>query len=240
MLERFSLGAYGAFLIECAAKPSPEYTQELGALLQSERCRLRCAELDDTQYRLAVLQAFCKTTLVGWEGIKNQYGTEIPFSADNAIALFTDLPALFDEVHAFYAEMCRARLTIAEQSAKNLTEVLLYQLEQGDKEEFLIAQAKKARAPIPERILNRPELLPGLEFIFNAFNDLCSERQMSMALGPIPWSVIDQYARRYNLDSESYEVFKYLIRQMDITFIKFYNDKKPVSSGKPTPNTRGR
>lgn len=69
--------------------------------------------------------------------------------------------------------------------------------------------------PLPPRIANAPELSEGLEFYFEAFFELDSERHHGEGLMPIGWWSIVRYGQYYGLNSEEIEDLVYLIRRMD-------------------------
>ena len=50
--------------------------------------------------------------------------------------------------------------------------------------------------------------------------ELSTDRSLGMAEGPIPWSAIDMYASRHDIVDDDYERFSYLIRSMDMEYIK--------------------
>lgn len=62
---------------------------------------------------------------------------------------------------------------------------------------------------------NRPDLLPGLDFYLNAFRELRYDRQIGMAVGPIPWSSIDRYAARHGIHGDDFDVLLSHIRAME-------------------------
>lgn len=58
-----------------------------------------------------------------------------------------------------------------------------------------------------------------------------------MGAGAIPWTAIDQYARRYNCDEEAFEDLVYMVQQMDRTWLEFQSDegkKAAERNKKPT------
>jgi hypothetical protein len=82
------------------------------------------------------------------------------------------------------------------------------------------------RTAIPDFILNKPKLAMGLEFYYEAFNNLCSERQMGEhGVFGLSWSIIQRYADHYELDFEEGEKFHYLISKMDIAYCNRSNKK---------------
>jgi hypothetical protein len=61
-----------------------------------------------------------------------------------------------------------------------------------------------------------PELLEECRFVYAAFHELVNDRQVGFGLGPIPWSAIDAYARRYGLnDIDEFERFVALVRSAE-------------------------
>lgn len=68
---------------------------------------------------------------------------------------------------------------------------------------------------MPKALLERPALLPGLDFYFNAYIDLQNDRPMGMAIGPIPWSSIVTFAQIHSLDLDDLHELNHLIRKME-------------------------
>lgn len=83
----------------------------------------------------------------------------------------------------------------------------------------------RERLPLPKRIQEAPELLPGMEFYFAAFSDLDTTRPIGMELGPISWSAIQQYADYYELEPEAREDLHYHIRVLDNQFLMYHRKR---------------
>lgn len=79
---------------------------------------------------------------------------------------------------------------------------------------------------VPPALLSRPDLDPALEWVWKAFWGLSSDRQVGMSLGPIPWSSINAYGLRMDLDLDEFEKFEGLIRAMDGAYLDHHNKKK--------------
>lgn len=61
-----------------------------------------------------------------------------------------------------------------------------------------------------------PEIPAEARFAYAAFNELSTDRAVGMAMGPIPFSGIDSYARRYGiLDTDEFDRFRVLIRVIE-------------------------
>lgn len=67
---------------------------------------------------------------------------------------------------------------------------------------------------------NAPSLVPGLDFYFAAFNELTTCRAVGMGAGPIPWTAIQEYADRQELDGEDRACLLYLVRAMDNAYLE--------------------
>ena len=103
------------------------------------------------------------------------------------------------------------------------------------KEQSIIASAKQARRPLPDRIANKPILKVGLQFYFNAFYDLSGERTISEGgVGHLTWSLLVKYADHYSLGFEETEDFIDIIRRMDHVYVahmgKKYGSKRHSKS----------
>lgn len=88
-------------------------------------------------------------------------------------------------------------------------------LEMGPIEQSIAKQAMRAGNPLPKRIAEAPELRPDLALYLQAFFDLDSERNHSLAPTAIPWSKIKDYAVTYEFSEEQTEDLLFFIRQMD-------------------------
>lgn len=76
--------------------------------------------------------------------------------------------------------------------------------------------------PVPDEFQNIPFLNDSyLQRVSGAFWQLSTCRAIGQALGPIPWTATDQYARMHQFDSNQveYDMFVYFIGQMDNTFL---------------------
>lgn len=80
--------------------------------------------------------------------------------------------------------------------------------------------------PLPDRIQNAPELLPGLELFWLAFMELSDSRNIGMGLGPIPWKVIHDYCVVYDLNGEQMEEMHHHIRELDSAYLEHQRRKK--------------
>lgn len=78
--------------------------------------------------------------------------------------------------------------------------------------------------PVPDVILNAPQLEPGLELYLDAFWELSSCRSVGMGLGPIPWTACEKYARVYRLDDDQADALVYHVARLDSAYLKWSSD----------------
>lgn len=116
---------------------------------------------------------------------------------------------------------------------------MLYSLEQGPTEQTIIRQAAQQRLPIPDRILNKPTLLKGLELYLQAFMDLNNSRQMGPSgEGPVSWEAVLKYCQYYDLDTEQTEDMLYHVQCMDSIYLS-HRAKQTAKAAKAKAPAKG-
>lgn len=70
---------------------------------------------------------------------------------------------------------------------------------------------------------NKP-CIHGEDWIYDAWGELAGDRTGGMGPSPTPWCAVDQYARRYGILDQDFEVLVYCIRQLDMALIEFHED----------------
>lgn len=93
---------------------------------------------------------------------------------------------------------------------------------------MMVRDALQWGTPIPEPIINQPEVQPGLEIYYEAFWALTTTRQLGMGCGPIPWTACQSYAEVCGFDEEQADDLWFFISSMDAVFLKHLADKREV------------
>jgi hypothetical protein len=112
-------------------------------------------------------------------------------------------------------------------------------MEQGAHEAKIVEQAQKLKMPLPPTMQNKPELLAGLEFYWRAFWELSTDRDIGMAEGPIPWTAMNQYAARYDVQGDEFDRFVLLIKAMDSVYIERRSAQHKKAMNKASRNNSG-
>lgn len=69
-----------------------------------------------------------------------------------------------------------------------------------------------------EKLAMRPDLTAYEMIFYGAFNDISTERQSGMAMGPIPSSAIAAYTNRHDLTRLQGDQLYLIVRAMDAAF----------------------
>ncbi len=94
------------------------------------------------------------------------------------------------------------------------------------------------KSPLPARIANAPELLPGLELFYSAFLDLTTCREQGYGMeGPISWLKIDDYASRCGYEGEQREDLFFFVMRMDAAYAE-HRAKKASKAATPEPKRK--
>ncbi|MHB2265658.1 phage tail assembly chaperone [Aliihoeflea sp. PC F10.4] len=121
---------------------------------------------------------------------------------------------------------------------KRLEEALVWQLEWGDKADWLEKLAEDI-GETPAALERRPELPAWLSFCWQAFWDLHTDRPSSFGGAlPIPFSSVDRYAQRYGIGAvDHFDSFADVIRRMDRAYLKWAGKQKPGQASSSNSTT---
>jgi hypothetical protein len=102
-------------------------------------------------------------------------------------------------------------------------------------ERKLREESRRFREPLPQRVLNKPNLFFGNALFLNAWFDLDLERERPQ---PITRSMCFAYADDYGLGDEQRDDLWFFVKRMDLEFIPWWNKKQPKP--KQPRKTRGK
>lgn len=111
-------------------------------------------------------------------------------------------------------------------------------MEWQGKEDFLL-QLEEEGKPVPA--LDRKPDITGLEWIYNAFWELCSCRPASdMGITAIPWVAINDFAGRDKLNDQEFNFFLHCIRGMDNIYLKVMRQRADTKKKQQEAKSRNR
>jgi hypothetical protein len=94
------------------------------------------------------------------------------------------------------------------------------------------------KAPIPDRIKNKPYVKYGHEFWWQAYMDLSTERINGMGEGAIPWSAVMRYGMHYGCNFFDLEDLWEIVKHMDVAYLK-HREKKMKSKQPSSSKGKG-
>jgi len=83
-----------------AGGSNAKYASALKEKAQPHSKMIANGMLDDEIAKNMLVEAFAESVVVGWKGVTNEKGEEIPFSIENCVKLFNDLPDLYADVRS--------------------------------------------------------------------------------------------------------------------------------------------
>lgn len=107
------------FRVARAGGANVAYAKRLEAAIKPHRRQIQTETIDAKVAERLMMEVFVETVLLGWENVQDENGNDLPFSKQNAIKLFTDLPDLYKNVQEGANSAALFRAEIAEASAGN-------------------------------------------------------------------------------------------------------------------------
>lgn len=83
------------------------------------RRQLQNENIDEDVLMELTRKLYAETVVKGWSGVEDKEGQELPFSVENCIKLFEDLPDIFLDIKKLADEMQIFRVAAVEDDAKN-------------------------------------------------------------------------------------------------------------------------
>ena len=113
------LGDVGKFKLARAGGANTQFQKRLMALSKPHRRAIQTGTIDPKTADRLLVETYVDTVLLGWEGVTGEDGNPLPYSKENAVKLFTDLPDLFKDVRETAEDMSLFRQDITESDAGN-------------------------------------------------------------------------------------------------------------------------
>ena len=98
-----------SFTLARAGGANARYTKLLAAKIRPHTRQLNDGTIDLDLANGLMIEAFAETVLLGWKGITDVEGNEMPFNVENAVALFKQLPDLFEDLREFASKSANFR-----------------------------------------------------------------------------------------------------------------------------------
>lgn len=108
-----------SFRIARAGGSNEAYTKRMTHRMKPLRRQIQTETLDPETAKKVVMEVFVETVLLGWENVDDADGNPLPFTRDNALKLFNDLPDLYLDITEQAQKAALFRKEIQEADAGN-------------------------------------------------------------------------------------------------------------------------
>lgn len=110
-------GTIPTFVLAATSRSNQKYAKALDNATKPYRRNIDAMkpETAEALYR----DVFVKTVLKGWKNVQDRNGVEIPYSAEAAVKLFTELPRLYDDLNSRAGSIDLFRESQKEEEAGN-------------------------------------------------------------------------------------------------------------------------
>lgn len=112
---------YGDFKIKVARAggANSAFQKALTAKIRPYKRQLDAGTIPDDVAEKLFLDVYAESVVLGWEGVTDENGKLLPYSKENAVKLFSDLPDLFRDVQNQAAAISNFRAEVTEDTIKN-------------------------------------------------------------------------------------------------------------------------
>lgn len=112
---------YGDFKIKVARAggSNAAFQKALTAKVRPYKRQLDAGTIPDDVAEKLFLDVYAESVVLGWEGVTDENGKPLPYSKENAVKLFSDLPDLFRDVQSQAASISNFRAEVTEDTIKN-------------------------------------------------------------------------------------------------------------------------
>lgn len=114
-----SNGKVISFRVARAGGRNTAYLTYLENKLKPHRRLIQMDTMDQKLFESIVLDAFSTTVVLGWEGVEDRNGNPIPYTPNNAINLFNDLPDLYKDLQEQSMKVALFRNEVLDGDVKN-------------------------------------------------------------------------------------------------------------------------
>ena len=112
---------YGDFKIKVARAggSNAAFQKALTSKIRPYKRQIDAGTIPDDVAEKLFLDVYAESVVLGWEGVTDENGNPLPFSKENAVKLFSDLPDLFRDVQNQAAAISNFRAEVTEDTIKN-------------------------------------------------------------------------------------------------------------------------
>jgi len=112
---------YGDFKIKIARAggSNAAFQKALVSKIRPFKRQIEAGAIPDGVAEKLFLEVYAEAVVLDWEGVTDEHGNPLPYSKENAVKLFSDLPDLFRDVQNQAAAISNFRAEVTEDTIKN-------------------------------------------------------------------------------------------------------------------------
>jgi hypothetical protein len=95
------------------------FRKRMEIIVKPYRRQLQTETIDEKTLERIIRQVYAETVVLGWENVEDEKGMALPFTVDNCMRLFNDLPDLFLDIQEQAQRAALFRTEVQEVEAKN-------------------------------------------------------------------------------------------------------------------------
>lgn len=102
-----------------AGGANSQYSKLMEARVKPYRRQIQNETIERTMVEKMLREVYAETIVLGWENVTDEEGKELPFTVQNCIKLFEDLPDLFQDIQDQSQRAALFREEVLEADSKN-------------------------------------------------------------------------------------------------------------------------
>lgn len=112
-------GSIPTFVVSRMGKSNKRYSKALEAATRPYRRQIELGTMNNDKAEEIFLGVFVDTVLKGWNNVRDESGADMPFTKQNAMKLFKDLPEVYERLQEEAKLSANFREASLEEEAKN-------------------------------------------------------------------------------------------------------------------------
>lgn len=102
-----------------AGGANDQYLKRMEAKAKPHRRQIQHETVDRVVISQIIKEVYAETVVLGWENVEDREGNDMPFTKENVLKLFTDLPDLYADITEQAQSAALFRVAVREIDAKN-------------------------------------------------------------------------------------------------------------------------
>ena len=107
------------FRVARAGGANDQYAKVMELKTKPHRRQIQNETIDLATLERILREVYAQTVVIGWSGVEDENGNDLPYTVENCIKLFADLPDLFKDIQEQTQKSALFRQELIEADSKN-------------------------------------------------------------------------------------------------------------------------